>query len=48
MLMLRYESRASMHEVARAMGQSFEGVTKTLYRVRRALLECVERKLSKL
>lgn len=48
MLMLRYEARASMEEVARAMGQSFEAVTKTLYRVRRALLDCVERKLSQL
>lgn len=48
MLTLRYESRASMDDVARAMGQTFEGVTKTLYRVRRALLECVERKLSQL
>jgi RNA polymerase sigma-70 factor (ECF subfamily) len=48
MLTLRYESRASMHEVARAMGQTFESVTKTLYRVRRALLECVERKVSRI
>lgn len=47
MLTLRYESRASMDEVARAMGQTFDSVTKTLYRVRRALLECVERKLSR-
>ncbi len=48
MLTLRYDSRASMDEVARAMGQTFESVTKTLYRVRRALLECVERKLSRI
>jgi RNA polymerase sigma-70 factor, ECF subfamily len=48
MLTLRYESRASMDEVARAMGQSFDSVTKTLYRVRRALLECVERKFSQI
>ena len=48
MLTLRYESRASMDDVARAMGQTFEAVTKTLYRVRRALLECVERKLSQI
>ncbi len=46
MLTLRYESRASMDDVAKAMGQTFEAVTKTLYRVRRALLECIERKLS--
>lgn len=48
MLTLRYESRASMEEVARAMDQTFESVTKALYRVRRALLECVERKLSRI
>ena len=48
MLTLRYESRASMDDVARTMGQSFEAVTKTLYRIRRALLECVERKLSQI
>lgn len=45
MLTLRYESRAPMEEVAAAMGQTFEAVTKSLYRVRRALLDCVERKL---
>jgi RNA polymerase sigma-70 factor, ECF subfamily len=45
MLALRYESRASMEDVAAAMGQTFEAVTKALYRVRRALLDCVERKL---
>jgi len=48
MLTLRYESRVSMDDVAKAMGQTFEAVTKTLYRVRRALLECVERKLSQI
>jgi len=46
MLSMRYESRASMEEVALAMGQAFDAVTKALYRVRRALLECVETKLS--
>ena len=46
MLTLRYESRASMEVVAEAMGQTFEAVTKSLYGVRRALLDCVERKLS--
>jgi len=46
MLSLRYESRASIQELARAMGQTFEGVTKALYRLRRALLECVKRKLA--
>ena len=46
MLSLRYESRASMEDVAETMGQSFEAVTKALYRVRRALLDCVERKIA--
>lgn len=45
MLTLRYESRASMEDVARAMDQTFEAVTKSLYRVRRSLLECTERKI---
>jgi len=47
MISLRYESRASIEEIAAAVGQKFEAVTKALYRVRRALLECVERKLSR-
>ena len=46
MLSLRYEERAPMDEVARAMGQTFDAVTKALYRVRQALLDCVARKLS--
>lgn len=46
MLTLRYDSRTPMEEVARMMGQSFEGVTKALYRIRQSLLKCVERKLS--
>lgn len=46
MLRLRYEARASMEEVAGAMGQAMDAVTKALYRTRRGLLECVERKLS--
>jgi len=46
MLSLRYEARTPVEEVAQAMGQTFESVTKALYRMRRALLECVERKLS--
>ena len=46
MLSLRYEACASMEDVAKIMGQTFEAVTKALYRVRRALLDCVERKLS--
>ncbi len=46
MLSLRYDSNSSMEEVARRMGQTFEGVTKALYRIRQSLLKCVERKLS--
>jgi RNA polymerase sigma-70 factor (ECF subfamily) len=46
MLSLRYEACASMEDVAKTMGQTFGAVTKALYRVRRALLDCVERKLS--
>ncbi len=45
-LELRYQACASMHAVATAMGQTIEAITKALYRVRRALLECVRRKLS--
>jgi RNA polymerase sigma-70 factor (ECF subfamily) len=48
MLSLRYEGRQSVEEVASAMGQSFDAVTKALYRLRQALTECVERKLSQL
>jgi RNA polymerase sigma-70 factor len=47
MLSLRYEARRSVEEVARALGQSFDAVTKSLYRLRQALADCVERKLSK-
>ena len=47
MLSLRYEERVPMDEVARVMGQTFDAVTKALYRLRRALMECVARKLSK-
>jgi DNA-directed RNA polymerase specialized sigma24 family protein len=32
--------------VARAMGQTLDAVTKALYRLRQALTQCVERKLS--
>jgi RNA polymerase sigma-70 factor (ECF subfamily) len=46
LLSLRYEGRHSVEDVARATGQSFDAVTKTLYRLRQALTECVERKLS--
>jgi RNA polymerase sigma-70 factor (ECF subfamily) len=46
MLSLRYERRQSIEEVARATGQSFDAVTKALYRLRQALTDCVERKLS--
>lgn len=46
MLSLRYEARAPVEEVASEMGQSFNAVTKALYRLRQALGDCVERKLS--
>jgi RNA polymerase sigma-70 factor (ECF subfamily) len=46
MLSLRYEGRQSVEEVARATGQTFDAVTKSLYRLRQALADCVERKLS--
>ena len=46
MLSLRYEARKSVEEVAKATGQTFDGVTKALYRLRQALTDCVERKLS--
>ena len=48
MLSLRYEARKSVEEVARATGQSFDAVKKSLYRLRQALADCVERKLSQL
>jgi RNA polymerase sigma-70 factor, ECF subfamily len=48
MLSLRYEGRKSVEEVARTTGQSFDAVTKSLYRLRQALTDCVERKLSQM
>lgn len=48
MLSLRYEGRQSIEDVAVATGQSFAAVTKSLYRLRAALADCVERKLSQL
>lgn len=46
MLSMRYEARKSVEEVAKATGQTFDAVTKALYRLRQALTDCVERKLS--
>jgi RNA polymerase sigma-70 factor, ECF subfamily len=46
MLSLRYEARKSVEQVASATGQTFDGVTKALYRLRQALAQCVEAKLS--
>lgn len=46
MLSLRYEARKTVGEVAHSTGQSFDAVTKSLYRLRQALADCVERKLS--
>jgi RNA polymerase sigma-70 factor (ECF subfamily) len=48
LLALRYETRASMEEVARELGRSFDAVTKALYRLRQSLLLCVQRKLKSL
>lgn len=47
LLSLRYEGRVPVEEVARRVGQSFDAVTKALYRLRQALADCVERKLAK-
>jgi RNA polymerase sigma-70 factor (ECF subfamily) len=46
LLSLRYEGRKSVGNVAGRVGQSFDAVTKALYRLRQALSDCVERKLS--
>lgn len=46
LLSLRYEGRVPVEEIARRVGQSFDAVTKSLYRIRQALSDCVERKLS--
>ena len=46
MLSLRYEARKPVDEVARATGRTFDAVTKSLYRLRQALTDCVERKLT--
>lgn len=44
LLSLKYTARNSVEEIARTVGRSTEGVTKALFRLRRALLECVEKK----
>lgn len=46
LLSLRYEGRQTVEEVAKGTGQTFDAVTKSLYRLRQALAACVERKLS--
>lgn len=46
LLSLRYEGRVPIEEIARRVGQRFDAVTKALYRLRQALSDCVERKLS--
>ena len=45
MLLLRYESGATVDAVAAAVGRSVEAVYKSLSRVRQALMECVDRKV---
>ena len=44
LLSLKYAARNSMEDIARHVGQTTETVTKALFRIRQALLECVERK----
>ena len=46
LLSLRYEGRVPVEEISRRVGQRFDAVTKALYRLRQALSDCVERKLS--
>jgi len=45
LLNLKYTDRARFEDIATALGQSLAAVKKALFRLRRALLECVERKL---
>ena len=47
LLALRYEARETVEAIASMMGHTFEAITKTLYRVRRALLDCVKRKMAR-
>ena len=46
LLRLRYGNSLSINEIADRLGQSVSAVTNSLYRVRRALLECTRRRLS--
>ena len=46
LLSLRYEGRVPVEEISRRVGQRFDAVTNALYRLRQALSDCVERKLS--
>lgn len=46
LLTLKYTRRASLEQIARETGSSFEAVKKALIRVRSVLLECVRRRLS--
>ncbi|MEQ1748502.1 MAG: sigma-70 family RNA polymerase sigma factor [Prosthecobacter sp.] len=45
MLALKYEAGLPLEEVARSCGQSLSAITKTLYRLRRALMDCVQNRL---
>ena len=45
MLALKYEAGLPLEEVARSCGQSLAAITKTLYRLRHALMECVQTRL---
>ncbi len=43
----RYSPGAQVKELARRRGQTVEAVSKSLYRARKAVLECIERRLRK-
>jgi RNA polymerase sigma-70 factor (ECF subfamily) len=45
MLALKYEAGLPLEEVARSCGQTLAAITKTLYRLRRSLMECVQNRL---
>jgi RNA polymerase sigma-70 factor (ECF subfamily) len=45
LLHLRYDEGATVEAIAGRLGQSFDAVTKALYRLRRTLADCVERRL---
>ena len=46
LLELRYAPRASVNEIAKSLGRPAGSIRQTLYRIREALLACVERRLA--